>query len=610
MRRPVKRGRVTLPLAQLLVRSRLRQALRQALCPALLLLAAAGAAAPVFAVADPCARTAVPDARVPGRADSAGNDDGIECDSRRSPPPPLHIDREPVPVPDRWRIVDALPGYSDQRLNPYQRNLLKGDKPWRDDWFLVLGAISDTVVEPRRVPTPVGAQSAGGPAPGVIGDDEQLVLAQTFAFEVAWLRGSTVYRPPDIEFRLAPVVNFNHVEVGERRALNINPQAGEVRDDAHLGMQAAFVDYHLRNVSARYDFDSLRVGIQPFNTDFRGFLFQESPFGIRVFGTRDNNIHQYNLGWFRRVEKDTNSGLNDVGQGLRDDDVFVGNYYWQDFGVLGLTLQGTLLYNRNRETAFYYDENGFLNRPAAFGRELPREYDVFYPGISGDGHVGRLNLSFSGYAALGDDSASPYTGRGADIRAWFAALETGLDRDWQRWRFSAVYASGDPDPFDNVEEGFDAVAENPVIAGADTSYWIRQGIPLIGGGGVALSMRNGLLANLRSSREHGQSNFVNPGLLLLGAGVDLDLTQESRLSFNLNHLRFAETGVLRAARQQGGIDEGIGWDLSAAWIWRPLAIQNVVFRLSGAVLLPGDGYESLFGDEIAYSVLGNLVLTY
>ncbi len=45
-----------------------------------------------------------------------------------------------------------------------------------------------------------------------------------------------------------------------------------------------------------------------------------------------------------------------------------------------------------------------------------------------------------------------------------------------RLRGSLVYASGDSDPFDNRETGFDAIFENPQIAGSDTNYWIRQGI--------------------------------------------------------------------------------------------------------------------------------------
>jgi hypothetical protein len=50
-------------------------------------------------------------------------------------------------------------------------------------------------------------------------------------------------------------------------------------------VQEAFLDYHIRNVSDRYDFDSVRVGIQPFSTDFRGFLFQDNQLGVRCSAT-------------------------------------------------------------------------------------------------------------------------------------------------------------------------------------------------------------------------------------------------------------------------------------------------------------------------------------
>ena len=56
----------------------------------------------------------------------------------------------------------------------------------------------------------------------------------------------------------------------------------------------------------------MRIGIQPFQSDFRGFLFNDQQLGIRLFGTRDNNRFQYNLALFWRLEKDTNSGLNDI----------------------------------------------------------------------------------------------------------------------------------------------------------------------------------------------------------------------------------------------------------------------------------------------------------
>src|SRR3546814_5941140 len=104
---------------------------------------------------------------------------------------------------------------------------------------------------------------------------------------------------------------------------------------------------------------------------------------------------------------------------------------------------------------------------------------------------------------------------------------------------SGAYASGDGDPFDCKERGYDAVFENPVFAGADTSYWIRQTIPFAGGGrAVSVNGRNGILNSLRSSKEQGQSNFNNPGLILTGAGADFDLTPQLRVSANANHLWF------------------------------------------------------------------------
>ena len=66
---------------------------------------------------------------------------------------------------------------------------------------------------------------------------------------------------------------------------------------------------------------------------------QEAELGARFFGNWDNNLWQYNLAWFRRLEKDTNSGLNDVFQTPRKDDIFVANVYRQDFPILGLTSQ-------------------------------------------------------------------------------------------------------------------------------------------------------------------------------------------------------------------------------------------------------------------------------
>lgn len=517
---------------------------------------------------------------------------------------------EAVPMPDRWRIVDSL-GYEDNWWNPYDQNTIKGDKPIHDDWFFNVSAISDTVVELREVPTPVGVQTTNSPGSlDVLGGLDQTLINQNLAVELVYYQGDTVFRPPDWEFRFTPVFNYNYTKLDETLGTNADPSVDRTREDNHIGIQAAFVDKHLRDVSERYDFDSVRVGIQPFSSDFRGFLFQDSPFGVRLFGTRDNNRYQYNLAWFRRMEKDTNSGLNDVTESLRDDDVYVANLYFQDQPTLGFFSQFSAIYNRNRENEIFYDTNDFIARPASLGEERLREYDVYYLGYNGDGHFGRLNLTTSAYLALGEERDSVFGVEDSDIQAYFFAAEPSMDFDWVRARLSFLYGSGDDDPFDGKSEGYDAIFENPQFAGADTSYWIRQGVPLIGGGRVALSQRNGVLNSMRSSKEHGQSNFTNPGILLVGGGVDMDILPELRLSFNANYLAFADTEVLEVARAQSNVDEEIGMDLSAAIIWRPFMSQNVVVRASYAQLLGGDGFKDLYGDEDPYSVLFNVILTF
>ena len=544
------------------------------------------------------------------------------------PPPPEAFPSGEFPVPDRWRLVESLNLVKERWSDPYGQNTYKGDRPidrekvpWLpikgDDWFFVASAVSDTVIEPRTFPIPVGVQTTEGPGNlDVFGKDASQVYAQTFIVGAALIKGLTAFKPPEIEYRVTLALNASYVNVPEKRVLFVEPSKPSHRFDYFLGVQELFVDYHLRNTSDHYDFESIRVGIQPFQSDFRGFLFNDQQLGVRLFGNRDNNRFQYNLAAFWRLEKDTNSGLNSIVQRPRSDWVFIANLYRQDLPVPGLTSQVTVVYNMNREKKqVEIDDNGFPVRPALLGTLRGRNYDVVYLGYNADGRVGRINLTASVYGALGSDRQSFFTGKNAQIRAYFGAAEASYDANWIRMRASALYASGDKDPFDNKETGFDAIFENPIFAGADTSYWIRQTIPFAGGGrAVSINGRNGILNSLRSSKEQGQSNFNNPGTVLLGVGADFDLTPTLRLSANANHLWFANTSSLKVLRSEGSIPKDIGFDLSAAVIWRPKATQNIVGRLSVAALKPGKGFNDLFANRPRnkqyYSLLANVILTY
>ena len=604
------------------------------------------------------------------------------------PPPAPNLPRESLPLPDRWRLMQAL-GFKFPWYDPYHQNVLKGDLPVRalgDDVFANVGVLLDGLAEFREVPIPVNPSVAFGPdSTDAFGDPTQNVQSGTLLVNLALTRGNTTYMPPEYELRLTPVFNYNRADVREAGVLRADPldcrteitradsgtgasdptvvtpglppeddglanltdpslvvptaddlesSAGTpsrisvleaddhcVRHDNFVGIQEFFLDYHLRDVSERYDFDSIRVGIQPFTNDFRGFLFQDLQFGVRLFGNRDNNHWQYNVAWFRRVEKDTNSGLNDISEALRDDDIFLANVYRQDFPMVGFTSELSVVHNRNHEDAQYIDTNGFVVRPAIVGSasSTPSPYQVTYLGYAGDGHLrslwpeARLNLTTATYAALGTQDFNPIAGAPQDVRAFFHASELSRDFSWIRVRGSVLYASGDDEPLDSDATGFDAIFENPQFAGADTSYWVRQGIPLIGGGAVALSGRNGVLASLRSSKEQGQSNFVNPGLFLVGIGADFDVAPELRVIANANHLWFDEIQTLEFLRAQTLRDRQIGYDLSAGIQWRPLFNQNIVINASGAVLLAGEGLQDLYGGtrhSTLYSAFLNAVFAY
>ena len=546
------------------------------------------------------------------------------------PPPPQAFPgmQDQLPVPDRWRLIETLGVVKERWFDPYHQNTYKGDRAidrskvkWLpikgDDWFIVANAVSDTVFEPRTFPIPVGVQTTERPGSlDVFGKDRSFVFAQTFIAGAALIKGSTAFKPPDIEYRVTLAYQANYVDVPERRVLDVRPSKASHRYDSFLGVQELFIVKHLGNTSDRFDFYSIRLGIQPFQSDFRGFLFNDSQLGIRLFGNRDNNRFQYNLAAFWRLEKDTNSGLNDITQTPRSDFIFTGNLYRQDFPFVGLTSQVSVTYNMNREkNDVQIDHNGFPVRPALLGDLRGREYDVVYLGYSADGRIGRINVTASFYAALGEDRNSFFTSKPAEIRAGFGAVELSYDHDWMRFRLSGLYATGDGDPYNNTEGGYDAIFENPIFGGADTSYWIRQTIPFAGGGRViAISGRNGILNSLRSSKEEGQSNFNNPGTVFIGAGADFDLTPEFRVSTNFNHLWFENTSSLQALRTEGSIPRDIGYDLSVATIWRPKATQNIVGRLSAAVLLPGKGFKDLFDNKKkndAYlSVLANVIVSF
>lgn len=513
-----------------------------------------------------------------------------------------------VPLPDRWRMF-----YAGKWYDPYNQNVLKGDIPvFGQDWFTEVSIISDTLYESRRVPVPVGfASTKRANSNNVFGNGDQWLFVQNVITSFGFIKGNTTFKPPDFELRVAPIFNFNHVEVSEEGLVKADPTYGEVRSDNMVGFQELFVDVHLANLSERYDFVSSRVGIQQFNADFRGFLFNDNEPGTRIFGNYDNNKTQFNLAAFSRLDKDTNSGINTMFSD-RHEDVFVANLFRQDLLAMGHTTLFSVVHREDTagDAGYRYDSNNFLVRPTAIGDQRFKNVYSTYFGLGGDGHIGRVNTTTQLYYVTGSESHSPIANRQVDINAGMFAQELSYDIDFIRLRTSFMWASGDRDPYDGQANGFDAIFDNPNFAGGDLSYWQRQAIPFVSGGGTNLVSRNSLLPNYRPGKEMGQSNFVNPGLRLYNLGVDVEVLPELKLITNASFLQFDQTKSIEALRQDGSINRDIGVDLSAGFLYRPFLNNNVQIRCGTAVLLPGQGQKNLFGDRVNYEAFTNLILQY
>lgn len=552
--------------------------------------------------------TIIAERRIPGRP---APDSNSYTETYESIPDINSSASEFVPTPDRWRQF-----YAGKWYDPYNQNILKGDIPVfgepGEEWFFEGSIISDSTAERRRLPAPVGFGVSSRPQSNdLFGNGNQFVFAQTFLTSFALIKGDTSFKPPDYEFRFTPAFNINYVDAGEVGVLRADPFRGETRTDTHFGIQELFVDTHLGNVSDRYDFISTRIGIQRFLSDFRGFIFADEAPGVRLFGNLDNNIWQYNLAWFSRLDKDTNSGLNTVFS-PRYEQVVVANLFRQDTPLPGHTLQANIVHREDMagEHGDHYDENGFLVRPAPFGDRRPTNISSTYFGLTGDGHFNRINSTSALYFVTGSESHNPIAQRRTDIAAFMLAQEISYDIDWIRLRGSVLWASGDDDPYDDTATGFDGIFENPNFAGGNLSFFQREGLPLIAGGGVGLTNPSSFFPNLRANKTEGQSNFVNPGLRLYNVGVDFELTQTMKLINNLSFLQFDEVESLAVLRHDVRFNRDIGYDLSTGIIYRPFLNNNVQVRLGTGFLFPDEGLKRLYGEEVLFHAFTNLLLQY
>ena len=517
--------------------------------------------------------------------------------------------RVTMPEWDRYGIGGEHPYVKGHRWDPFDRNKLKGDEPIFDkQTFFNFTGVSNTLFDGRRLPVPSGVSTAHPGSSDFFGKGEQVFLDQVFLFSFDLFHGDTSFRPVDWRIRVTPAVSLNYLNVRELGIVNIDVRKGTTRLDSHLGLQEAFAEVKLRDLSPNFDFISVRAGIQELNADFRGFLFVDEQPGVRFFGNLHSNRWQYNLAYFDLLEKNTNSGLNTFER--RKQQVVIANVYRQDFLFPGYTAQFSVDYNDD-QASVHYDDNGFLVRPSPIGSVVSNNaiqthsIHAAYLGWTGDGHIGRVNLTHAFYQALGTDSLNPLANRPVTINAQMAALELSVDKDWARFKGSIFYASGSADPRSGRARGFDAIEDFPEFAGGIFSLWNREGIRLTGTG-VNLTAPDSLLPSLRSNKDEGQANFVNPGILLVNAGSDFDLTPKLRGFVNVNYLRFERTEPLELLLFQAPIRHTIGVDSSIGVRYRPPLTENISITAGAATLVPGQGLRDIYTGKTMFSLFTNV----
>jgi Carboxypeptidase regulatory-like domain len=540
------------------------------------------------------------------------------------PPPPDAGEAKPLsPVPTDDQVFEAVPNrwnyefpddyhryasfevpyVSGHWYDPFNRNKLKGDEPIiGNQTFLEITATSDTFADGRRLPVPSGLGSASPGESQFFGRFGQFALSQNFAFSFNLFHGDTSFRPADWRIQITPVVNVNYLAAQENGIVNFDVRKGTTRLDSHLGLQEGFAEVKLKDLSNQYDFVSLRVGVQSFTSDFRGFIFSDQEPGVRLFGNLGSNRYEFNLAYFAMLEKDTNSGLNTMA--YRNQQVMIANIYRQDFIKPGYTIQASFHYDKD-DPSFQYDTDNFLVRPAPIGNVAPHSIRAYYYGLAGDGHFGKLNITHAFYQVLGTDKFNEIAGRRVDINAQMAAVELSLDKDWLRYRLSFFYASGDKDPRDGSARGFDTIFDNPNFAGGFFSFWDREGIRLTSTG-VGLVSPDSLVPDLRTSKTEGQANFVNPGLFLYNAGVDIDITPKLRGFVNLNLLRFARTDPLELLLFQSNIHAGIGADSGIGFAYRPPLSENIVVTGGIDALVPFQGLRDISTNRVLLALFTNV----
>ncbi|HXE74726.1 MAG TPA: hypothetical protein VNN18_03680 [Candidatus Xenobia bacterium] len=510
-------------------------------------------------------------AAIPPAAPEAGETPAAEAQPPAEPAPaepaPARDDPTPdeiKPVRTRWRTynTEGYPEYGYRIYDPYHQNLIKADYPIAGKWFMEVSALETMVFKARRnldFSNVFADQIAAGTLEFFRHNN---FFAQNLIFGTEFRRNDDAFVPSNFRVRINGVADFKN---------NINAFIRGSHTDVTLF--DAFVDVRLADFGhSNFDQLFLRGGIQGFKSDFHGLVFNDVGLGGRLFGEVKKNRLRYDLAYFKLFQKDPISGFIDFTQPSRRQ-VAIARLAWEDFLVTGWNSEWTFHYNRDHR------------------KQTDTDLDTFYLGASFNGHVGRVVLNPAVYFVTGHaDALEAGVPVQHSVAAWMGLVDVQYPLDFMTFRAGYVYASGDGNPADRRDTGFDAISDGTVLFGGPLSYWVGENIRF--GRGDFLRA-NSFYPSFRGANA--PSNYINPGLQLVNLGSDFNLSPRLQMAVNLNYMRFNDVGPY--TNRIVILDRDAGLEGNIFVRWKPFLRQineNLVFDNGFSILNPLPGMRGAF----------------
>jgi hypothetical protein len=483
---------------------------------------------------------------------------------------PLDIE----PEPNRWRLLEPQ-GTGTTRRNPlydpYNPNVIKGDYPiLGDHTFLATTAVLDSIADYKRNLD----FTQSGRVKNVPFHEHNSLYQVTGLVGVELFHGDTVFQPKDWAVRVTPIFRYR---CGDQNAI-----AQGCGEDVRL--LDTFAEFKLFEVGRTFDATSARLGLQNFNSDFFGFVYNDVQPGARVFSELARNQFKVNLAAFDRLNKEKLSGLDEFKR--REHQVVALGVQWDDFVLPGLNVLPNFLVSTDDK--------------------LSGGVEAYYLGFATNGRVERVNVNSAAYYVLGDTARNTPNKQRQSISAGMVFAQVAYPIDYVAPRLAVAWATGDRDPKDNRATGFDSVFDNVAFAGGQFSYLFGEKIQF---GNTTLLRGNSVFPSLRGANA--TSQFVNPGVFAINPGIDVALTPKTLFEANVAHVRFDHTSSIEALIGKHAVSHEIGNEVNAGVTYRPFLNEQVILFGGLALFIPGQAIKDIFNTtKPAHKALLRVLLTF